>query len=151
MTSTLNVHQKAMLQQTLPICQSPAHVPARRGGGKSGPEGLCLKLNRGCLQLPGHKRLTKKNANMRMHTNEQPRQSGDKQELINASYLFCLPMGSLIHLFGELFFSCSKTVQSEKIFNICSDQSKKEGKMQPTIWLICIHMEQSARMFSNNS
>lgn len=46
----------------------------------------------------------KKNANMRMHTNEQPRQSGDKQELINASHLFCLPMGSLIHLLGELFF-----------------------------------------------
>lgn len=89
---------------------------------------------------------------MRMHTNEQPRQSGDKQELINASHLFCLLMGSLIHLLGELFFFLAAKqykVRRPSIYAVTKE--KERGKMQPTIWLICIHTDQSARIFPHNS
>lgn len=152
MTNTPNVHQKAMLQQTLPICQSPAHVPALRrrrrrkgGGGKEErTRGTVPEAKQKLFTITWTQKTTKKkNANTRMHTNEQPRQSGGKQELINAPHLscFCLPMDSLIHLLGEafyflllLFFFCSTTVQSKKIFS--QDQSKREGggQMQPTIF-----------------
>lgn len=64
-----------------------------------------------------------------MHTNEQPRQSGYKQELMNASSCLCRsPMGLLKHLFfGELLFSLAAKQQSKKTFNMCSGQSKREG------------------------
>lgn len=133
-------------------CQSANHLrmwPPEEEGGRAYKRD-CLKLNRSCLQLPGHKRLTN-NANMRMHTNEQPRQWGYKQELMNTSHLCCSPMSSLKHLFGELIFLLGAKQRTKKTFNICSDQSKREGEMPPTAWLICIHMGKSARILSNNS
>lgn len=64
-----------------------------------------------------------------MHTNEQPRQSGDKQELINASHLFGLPMGSLIHLFGELFiFLAAKQYKVRRPPIYAVTKAKERGK-----------------------